>query len=160
MGMERCAANACSPREVTNNKRNYTNLHLLMPRLELPANHGSMMNTQRKVAEPWTPRANAGLSCSRNPLRNQWTVCFSRSWLADDGWYRCWLLLPMLDRQLDCCCCCCCWDEWWRRWWCRCLFWWCPPAPVDSDDWPDVVRLPVIICCVHFSRASVESNWN
>lgn len=56
-------------------------LHLFIPTFELPANQGSITNTQRKVVASVSPRNREGLSCSRNPLRNQCTRCFS--WITD-----------------------------------------------------------------------------
>lgn len=54
-----------------------THLHLLIPTLELPANHGSITNTHRNVVASSRPRKNEGLSWSRSPLRNQCRTCFS-----------------------------------------------------------------------------------
>lgn len=58
-------------------------LHLLIPTLELPANHGSSKNMQRNVIEPFSPSYNDGLSCNRKPLRNQCTECFSWCFVSD-----------------------------------------------------------------------------
>lgn len=50
-------------------------LHLLMPTFEAPANHGSNMKMHLKVLASTRPSRKLGLSCSLNPLRNQWTEC-------------------------------------------------------------------------------------
>ena len=55
-----------------------THLHLLVPTLLLPANHGSRMKMHRNVSLLRIPRNRAGLSDSLRPLRNQCTVCFFR----------------------------------------------------------------------------------
>ena len=55
-----------------------THLHLLVPTLLLPANHGSRMKMHRNVSLLRIPRSRAGLSESLRPLRNQCTVCFLR----------------------------------------------------------------------------------
>ena len=52
-------------------------LHLLIPTALLPADHVSMTKTHRNVVAPISPSRSDGLSWSRRPLRNQWTVCFS-----------------------------------------------------------------------------------
>lgn len=91
-----------------------------MPTLELPANQGSITNTHLNAVEKlyslvfkyqydcWTvvaqvkqpsnlqaaslrPSRRAGLSCSRSPFRNQWTVCFLGRCCWDDNE----LLLPL-----------------------------------------------------------------
>lgn len=54
-----------------------TYLHLLMPTFEDPANHGSNKKTHLNVTAFLSPSVNAGLSCNRNPFRNQCTVCLS-----------------------------------------------------------------------------------
>ena len=55
-----------------------THLHLLVPTLLLPANHGSRMKMHRNVSLLRIPRSRAGLSESLRPFRNQCTVCFFR----------------------------------------------------------------------------------
>lgn len=76
-------------------------LHLFIPTLELPANQGSMTKTHLNVVASCSPRNNEGLSCSRNPLRNQCTKCFSwiTAWveLAWDCPRMFWGLLCVLD---------------------------------------------------------------
>lgn len=76
-------------------------LHLLMPTLVLPANQGSSTKTHRKVDAPARPSLNEGLSCSRSPLRNQWTVCFLPSPRTPDAtpWTISLLLLPVIFPQ-------------------------------------------------------------
>ena len=59
-------------------KGGLTHLHLLVPTLLLPANHGSRMKMHRNVSLLRIPRSRAGLSDSLRPLRNQCTVCFFR----------------------------------------------------------------------------------
>lgn len=54
-----------------------TYLHLLIPTFEDPANHGSNKKTHLNVTAFLSPSLNAGLSCNRNPFRNQCTVCLS-----------------------------------------------------------------------------------
>lgn len=51
--------------------------HLLIPTLEAPANQGSRMKTHLNVVAPFKPSLREGLSCKRNPLRNQCTICLS-----------------------------------------------------------------------------------
>lgn len=58
-------------------------LHLLIPTLELPANHGSSKNIHRNVIEPFSPSYNDGLSCNRKPFRNQCTECLSWCFVSD-----------------------------------------------------------------------------
>ena len=58
-----------------------SHLHLLVPTLLLPANHGSRMKMHLKVSLLRMPLSRAGLSLSRSPLRNQCTVCFLRELL-------------------------------------------------------------------------------
>lgn len=52
-------------------KTKYCYLHLFIPTLEDPANHGSRINMQRNVLAPTSPARKLGLSCNRRPLRNQ-----------------------------------------------------------------------------------------
>lgn len=48
-----------------------SNLHLLTPTFDAPANHGSSMKMHRNVLALISPSRKLGLSCSLNPLRNQ-----------------------------------------------------------------------------------------
>ena len=57
-------------------KASETDLHLFVPTLEDPANHGSRMKIHLKVSHLLIPRSKAGLSLSLRPFLNQWTVCF------------------------------------------------------------------------------------
>ena len=63
-----------------------SHLHLLMPWLELPANHGSRMNIHRQVSLRLIARKRAGLSESRRPRLNQWTECFSFRCEEEEEW--------------------------------------------------------------------------
>ena len=56
-------------------KFSYIYLHLLVPTLDDPANHGSKMKIHRKVSHLRIALSRAGLSLSLSPLRNQWTEC-------------------------------------------------------------------------------------
>lgn len=60
-----------------------------------------MTKTHLNVVASWSPRNSEGLSCSRNPLRNQCTKCFSwiTAWVEStrDCPRTFWFLLCVLD---------------------------------------------------------------
>lgn len=71
-----------------------THLHLLIPTLDEPANHGSRINMHLKVTAFLRPARREGLSWRRRPFLNQCTKCFGLDLL---------LTSPVIMLFLMCC---------------------------------------------------------